>query len=153
MAILTAGDVCIIIACQAGQRLNCKLSFWLWKSVYHPHLFSQVIDLNITYPSEAVLWIKRCGSYVQILMKKLHQACFGSCGNYFDVVTCISSDSTLQWRHDGHDGVSITNLSIVCTAVCSGAVQRKHQCSASLAFVRGIHRWPVNSPHKGPVTR
>ena len=35
----------------------------------------------------------------------------------------------------------------------SGADQRKHQSSASLAFVRGIHRWPVNSPHKGPVTR
>ena len=30
--------------------------------------------------------------------------------------------------------------------------QRKHQSSAALAFVRGIHRWPVNSPHKGPVT-
>ena len=29
---------------------------------------------------------------------------------------------------------------------------KKHQSSASLAFVRGIHRWPVNSPHKGPVT-
>ena len=29
----------------------------------------------------------------------------------------------------------------------------KHQSSASLAFVRGIHRWPVNSPHKGSVTR
>ena len=29
----------------------------------------------------------------------------------------------------------------------------KHQSSASLAFVLGIHRWPVNSPHKGPVTR
>ena len=28
-----------------------------------------------------------------------------------------------------------------------------HQSSASLAFVRGIHRWPVNSPHKWPVTR
>ena len=25
--------------------------------------------------------------------------------------------------------------------------------SASLALVRGIHRWAVNSPHKGPVTR
>ena len=25
--------------------------------------------------------------------------------------------------------------------------------SASLAFVRGIHWWSVNSPHKGPVTR
>ena len=33
------------------------------------------------------------------------------------------------------------------------ADQRKHQSSASLAFVRGIHRWPVNSPHKWPVTR
>ena len=30
-----------------------------------------------------------------------------------------------------------------------GANQRKHQSSALLAFVRGIHRWPVNSPHKG----
>ena len=35
----------------------------------------------------------------------------------------------------------------------SGADQIKHQSSASLAFVRGIHRSPVNSPHKGPVTR
>ena len=25
--------------------------------------------------------------------------------------------------------------------------------SVSLAYVRAIHRWPVNSPHKGPVTR
>ena len=47
----------------------------------------------------------------------------------------------------------ITGVSIVCSTVCSGADQRKHQSSASLAFVRGIHRWPMNSPHKGPVTR
>ena len=46
-----------------------------------------------------------------------------------------------------------TGVSIVCSTVCSGADQRKHQSSVSLAFVRGIHRWPVNSPHKGPVTR
>ena len=39
------------------------------------------------------------------------------------------------------------------STVYSGADQRKHQSSASLAFVRGIHRWPVNFPHKGPVTR
>ena len=31
--------------------------------------------------------------------------------------------------------------------------RRKQQSSASLAFVRGIHRRPVNSPHKWPVTR
>ena len=47
----------------------------------------------------------------------------------------------------------ITSLTIVHSTVYSGADQRKHQSSASLIFVRGIHRWPVNSPHKGPVTQ
>ena len=37
----------------------------------------------------------------------------------------------------------ITGVSIVYSSVYSGADQRKHQNSASLAFVRGIHRWPV----------
>ena len=47
----------------------------------------------------------------------------------------------------------ITSLTIVYSTVYSGADQRKHQSSASLAIVRGIHRSPVNSPCKGPVTR
>ena len=47
----------------------------------------------------------------------------------------------------------ITSLAIVYSIVYSDADQRKHQTSASLAFVRGIHRGPVNSPHKWPVTR
>ena len=47
----------------------------------------------------------------------------------------------------------ITSLTIVYSTVYSGADQRKHQSFASLAFVRGIHRSPVNPPHKGPVTR
>ena len=47
----------------------------------------------------------------------------------------------------------ITSLTIVYSTVYSGADHRKHQSSASLAFVRVIHRWPVNSPHKGPVKR
>ena len=46
----------------------------------------------------------------------------------------------------------IISISIVYSTVCSGANQRKHQSSVLLAFVRGIHQWPVNSPHKGPVT-
>ena len=46
----------------------------------------------------------------------------------------------------------ITSLTIVCSAFYSGADQRQHQSSVSLAFVRGIHWSPVNSPHKGPVT-
>ena len=47
----------------------------------------------------------------------------------------------------------ITSPTIVYSAVYSDANQRKHQSSASLAFVQGIHRGPVNSPHKWPVTR
>ena len=47
----------------------------------------------------------------------------------------------------------ITSLTLVYSTVYSGADQRKHQSSASLAFVRGIHRWPVNSLRKWPVTR
>ena len=47
----------------------------------------------------------------------------------------------------------ITNLKIVYSTIYSDADQNKHQSSASLAFERGIHRGPVNSPHKWLVTR
>ena len=47
----------------------------------------------------------------------------------------------------------ITSLTIVFSTVYSDPDQRKHHSSASLAFVRGIHRGPVNSAHKWPVTR
>ena len=47
----------------------------------------------------------------------------------------------------------ITSLPVVCSIVYSDVNQRKHQSSASLAFVREIHRGPVNFPHKWPVTR
>ena len=52
--------------------------------------------------------------------------------------------------YNGHDGV--LNHQPYCTmvysTVYSGADQRKHQRSASLAFVRGFRWWPGNSPHK-----
>ena len=47
----------------------------------------------------------------------------------------------------------ITSLTIVYSTVYSDTDQRKHQSSASLAFVGGIHRGPANSPHKWPVTQ
>ena len=58
----------------------------------------------------------------------------------------------LQWRHNEHDGVSNHQPHDCLLNLHSGPNQRKHQSSASLAFVREIHRWPVN-PHKRPVTR
>ena len=46
----------------------------------------------------------------------------------------------------------ITGVTIVYSTV-RFQIKRKHRSSVSLAFVRGIHRWPVNSPYKGPATR
>ena len=53
----------------------------------------------------------------------------------------------------GTTASQITSLTIVYSTVYSDADQRKHQRSTSLGFVRGIHRGPVNPPHKWPVTR
>ena len=76
------------------------------------------------------------------------------CTNHHScAISSLYRINTLQWRHNGRDSVSKTSLTIVYSAVYSDADQRKHQSSASLAFVQGIHRGPVNSPHKWPVTR
>ena len=67
-----------------------------------------------------------------------------------DNIRCVRITMTCLWTRWR---LKSPSLNIVYSAVYSGADQRKHQSSASLAFVRGIHRWPVNSPHKWPVTR
>ena len=80
------------------------------------------------------------------------------------VRNCLNADccwTKLLWWHWYHytDVImsevasQITSLTIVYPTVYSDADQRKHQNSASLAFVRGIHRGPVNFPYKWPVTR
>ena len=68
-------------------------------------------------------------------------------------VACPPLVQTLQWRHSERDGFSNHRRLIVFLIVGSGADKKKHRSSASLAFVRGIHRWPVNFPQKGPVTQ
>ena len=59
----------------------------------------------------------------------------------------------LQWQVIMSVLVSqITSVSAVYSTFFQASIKKKKKSSASLAFVRGIHRWPVNSPHKGPVT-
>ena len=72
----------------------------------------------------------------------------------------VTAPRSLWWHLFHYNGVimgaiasQITSLTIVFSTFYSNADQRKHQSSASLPFVRGIHRGPVNSPHKWPVTR
>ena len=71
-------------------------------------------------------------------------------------ISCSICHLKLQHHNDViMDAIAsqITSLTIVYSTVYSDADQRKHQSSSSLAFVLGIHRWPVKSPHKWPVTR
>ena len=49
--------------------------------------------------------------------------------------------------------LQIIGVSIVCSSVFFRRRSKKHQSSALLAFVSGIHQWPMDSPHRGPVTR
>ena len=56
---------------------------------------------------------------------------------------------SLQWRHNERECTS-NHQPHDCLLSC---LFRKYQSSVSLAFVRGIHPWLVNSPHKGPMTR
>ena len=70
---------------------------------------------------------------------------------------CKLSLTLLVWWHNSDVimiaiAFQITSVSVVSSTVCSG-VDQNHQGSVSLAFVRGIHQSPVDSPHKGPVTR
>ena len=96
--------------------------------------------------TELMLARGRCGSRVSFAVAGWYSRtplvyCKYYCGLYF----------TLQWRHDRLDGVSNHQPHDCFSTAYSD--QRKHQSSASLALVRGIHRGPVNSPHKWLVTR
>ena len=91
---------------------------------------------------------------------KFGQTLWGSLHAAYDFLSQICKQNRLGLDQHHYNGVimgamasQITSLAIVYSTIYSGADQRKHQSSASLAFVRGIHRWPVNSPHKGPVAR
>ena len=112
---------------------------------------------------------KRCfvsfaGGFSQEVLKMstIHRiliSCF-----YFQIIATSSGDRCTK-QHQAQNitehyndvkmgamAYQITSLMIVYSTVHSGADQRKHQNSASLAFVRGNYRGPLNSPHKWPVT-
>ena len=84
--------------------------------------------------------VKVASIICQLLAKITHSNLLIIISNYSDVIINAMASQN-------------TSLPVVYSTVNSGRDQRKHQSSTSLAFVRGIHRSPVNSPHKGPVMR
>ena len=87
-----------------------------------------------TKSSNKICWLRIVAYCYSVLWNQKHEY------HYTDVII-------------GTIASQITDLTIVYSTVYSDADQRKHQSSTSLAFVWGIHRRPVNSPHKWPVTR
>ena len=104
-------------------------------------------------------FIREC---VYVHMICVYPMTYICCALFVVVILLLPNPSTWRiysWSYHYSDVIMramashITSLTIVYSTVYSGADQRKCQSSVSLAFVRGIHRWPFNSPHKGPVTR
>ena len=81
------------------------------------------------------------------------------CGpiNYLQFDYCVPANTktTLHYSDVIMTAIAsqVSSLTIVYSIAYSDTDQRKHQSSVSLASVRAIHRWPVNSPHKRPVKR
>ena len=93
-----------------------------------------------------------------LILHFMNPLSFGTLQNFIKI--CRQQQFVGLRYHASHSHYNDAIMSMIASQITSvystvdlGADQRKHQCSASLAFVRGIHRRPVNSPHKGPVTR
>ena len=133
---------------------------WLWAldremfneySLKTAHVIIHENAFGVTKYDDAAI-VKWCFEYT--MMTSRHR-------NAFRITDPLCwEDIGHQWiTHHYYDVImdaiasQITSLTIVYSTVYSDTDQRKHQSSASLAFVWGIHRGPVNSPHKWPVTR
>ena len=132
-------DACIWLCSKVesicDRQRNLSWSFNIYDNLSHMLKLQLVFrcPLYIDGRAHVTWWLLMC-----LNLRQLHLQI--SCNHYSDVTI-------------GALASQITSLAIVYSSVYSGAGQRKHQSSASLAFVRGFHRSPVNSPHKGPVTR
>ena len=129
-----------------ANRQGIKLIVSLWNSAFSSAVMLSTIFWAVGKRKTQIMWFRH---FAKSSVKTTYHAmswdpasgCTGlALTHYTDVTMSVMASQ-------------ITNVWIVCSTVCSGEDQRNHQSLASLAFVRGIHRWPVNFPHKGLVTR
>ena len=122
----------------------------LWNEKYP----LQKCGSNSTYP-KLYTWLKQCCD-VPTDFTHAHPSSLVSPTHCQSYDCANASETTLKHYSDviiSAMASQITGASIVYKTDCSGTDRSKHQSSASLAFAWGIHWWPVNSPHKGPITR
>ena len=129
-----------------------------------PHMHQIIpwtkIDLAIIGPNRFKVWWKykhcywRKWKFANVLCKVaailFRQILICSTPNQWHI---WMTNLSLQWRHNGCDGVSNHRDFDCLLNHLFRRRSKKKQSSTSLAFVGWIHRSPVNSPHMGPVTR
>ena len=118
-----------MILVKSGHSLDDNLTFIIHSEVW-------TLSHYLFFGHATILYAIRLATFLD--MPKFNVTIISYCFTHLHYNTVITGAIASQ----------ITSLTIY-----SGADQRKYQSSASLAFVRGIPRWPLNSPHKGPVTR
>ena len=126
-----------IASCPPGSYRNAYTVVWLLNSVTYFAMLSE-------NPFKPTCMIRSfpSGEYC-IFTRDLDLACIvadSAASHYNNVIMSAMASQ-------------ITSLTIVYSTVYSGTDQRQRQSSESLAFVRRSQPWPVNSPHKGPVTQ
>ena len=127
---------------------------WLWKSCLLCNVFSSRSIIFLTW--DPIVWVIMRRRGVSSERRRSSLSSLNWKHIYWDDGIC--GDHLMEYGHYSDIIMSamasqITSLTIVYPTVYSGSDQRKHQSSASLAFVWGFHRWTVNSPHKRPVTQ
>ena len=164
---MNAGTEMALVAFRPDQAKNNKSNL-LWIGLYmqiHTRLWSYRFNIIYNTPREICM---RFYCFISVISAVLYVFIwysypYYSMGLIYLALTLAIAQSLWSKPEDvdkHYDDVTmslmasqITSLTIVYSIVYSDADQRKHQSSASLAFVRGIQRGPVNSPHKWPVMR
>ena len=100
-----------------GRSISCEIALrWMWFDIYFENTRPWYIS---PYSETRPQWVKRVHPSLQMTQN-----------HYIDVIMITMASQ-------------ITSLTVVYSTVNSDADERKHQSSASLAFLWGIHwdRW------------
>ena len=169
------GDYIMLYIFTPHEIWPCKVKI---SKFYHLYIFTPwnlwiemiayIHDILFAVETWYFAWIDHGSAWTKfVTSKNLYKAIDitkSACGDTYvgeigrcSVITVITGSFGTNYCHYddvivGARASQITSLAIIYSTAYSDADQRKHQSSASLAFVRGIHRGPVNSPHKWPVT-
>ena len=154
---------------KTNGQLLCFLFLFNYISMHNISKITKIYSKLIFIPKGTGYTIHDIGvatlDYVQYGMGHLNHS-NSSAGNFSGRVVMISASfvqmenvavmarcfdaRSLQWCHNGGDGVSNHQRLDYLLKSLFRCRSKKHESSETLALVRGIHRWPLNSPHKGP---